>query len=253
MVSTNPPNLTTPVKPRKRRYDGTSITVIPSSYKTKASEVEFEIRHELHESVFVDTPQFAKKLFDVPPDLVEDVYLKACDGNHPLYDVSNTAWTRFSTKPQFEKELYAPFVKVANFITASCGESRNLDVSWLSDPNRAPALEDSSAAEMKPDIISVLGFPASAQYANEKAPWRRINVPMEVKKASSDSAAILQLLKYLRQVFREAFDRRFVFGIVLARKNVTIYLADRSGVLGSEVFDIHKVGEGCKVNIYTSD
>jgi hypothetical protein len=64
---------------------------------------------------------------------------------------------------------------------------------------------------------------------------------MEVKRENVQWAAALQLFKYIRQVFHESFDRRFVFGVVLARSNITVYLADRSGILGSETFDIHKV------------
>lgn len=62
---------------------------------------------------------------------------------------------------------------------------------------------------------------------------------MEVRKYFAVSAAPLQLFKYLRQIFNESVDRRFV---LLAQSNVFIYLADRSGVLASEVFDMHKVG-----------
>lgn len=63
---------------------------------------------------------------------------------------------------------------------------------------------------------------------------------MEVKLPGGKWDSLLRLSTYFRQVFRES-DRRFVFGLVLAESLVTVYLADRSGILGSEAFDIHKV------------
>jgi hypothetical protein len=48
---------------------------------------------------------------------------------------------------------------------------------------------------------------------------------------------------YLPSFFNESFDRRFVFGFVLARSNITVCLADRSGTLGSENCDMHNVGD----------
>jgi hypothetical protein len=66
---------------------------------------------------------------------------------------------------------------------------------------------------------------------------------MEVKRENVQWAAALRLFKYIRQVFHESFDRRFVFGLVLARSNITVYLADRSGILGSENFDMHDVSD----------
>jgi hypothetical protein len=72
---------------------------------------------------------------------------------------------------------------------------------------------------------------------------------MEVKKSDVSLAAALQLFKYQRQVFHDSIDRRFVFGIVLAQRNVSVYLANRSGVLGSEVFDMHEVSTICLYSI----
>jgi hypothetical protein len=54
----------------------------------------------------------------------------------------------------------------------------------------------------------------------------------------------LVAIRYIRQLFfNESFDRRFVFGFVLARSNITVYLADRSGILGFENCDMHDVGD----------
>jgi hypothetical protein len=235
----------TPPNNLKRSRDGYSRAPTTTEYKTMVGEVEAELRQELRRSVFVDTPDFFEKLFNVTPELIECMYKKVCKGKKPCYKGSN--WHGFPTSKAPEIDLYPPFVKVANFITKACPKD-TLNVRWISDPHRAPALGNVSAADMKPDIVSVIGFPMSAQQGGEKVPWRRIHIPMEVKKSTTMSAAALQLFKYLRQVFHESVDRRFAFGIVLAQRNVTVYLADRSGILGSETFNMHNVST-LQVNI----
>ncbi|KAI0924833.1 hypothetical protein AcW2_010357 [Taiwanofungus camphoratus] len=217
-----------------------------AEYKTLAHQVNAELRDELRYSVFSSTPHFLDTFFPVCPSLVEEIYRKACSMNPPVYSVKETLWNGFPREKTIRQEalLYEPFVNVANFITQSCTTSSKLPVRWLSDPNRSPALSDTKATDLKPDIVAVLNFPepgpeVEAKKSPPKAPWSRIHVPMEVKKAQSEAPALLQLLGYQRQVFYESHDRRFVYGLVLAARNLYVYLADRSGVLGSEMFDMH--------------
>ena len=243
----------TPLK-NKRVFREAAIETQQSDYKTRSIEVEKELRQELYGAIFVDTPCFLDTFFSVPPDIADRISETArTQGYH-----NGSRWTAFPepNKHHYEKELYGPFVKIANFITDECSTDTKFDLHWLSDPHRSPTSVDAKAADVEPDIIGVLGFskaaPAEAESRQKserkprdskfpKAPWRRVHVPMEVKRENVQWAAALQLFKYIRQVFHESFDRRFVFGIVLARSNITVYLADRSGILGSETFDIHEV------------
>lgn len=66
---------------------------------------------------------------------------------------------------------------------------------------------------------------------------------MEVKRENVEWTAALQLFEYIRQVLHESHDRGFVFEIVWVRSNITVYLTGRSGVLGSETFDMHEVSD----------
>jgi hypothetical protein len=195
---------------------------------------------ELHGAVFVNTPRFFDKFFDVPPSVVDHISTEIHTQGY--YDSSR--WAAFPNKKDFlEKDLYVPFVDAANFITSQCSSTAK-DVRWLTDANRSPVSDDTKAADVEPDIVCIRGFPLAIQPVVKteegaavwsklgkipklpKAPWRRIQVPVEVKKVKSNRAASLQLFKYIRQVFHESFDCRFVFGIVLARSNITVYLAD---------------------------
>jgi len=240
------------------RLHSETLQTQQSDYKInlKSIEVEKELRQELYGAVFVDTPGFLDTFFSVPTPIVDRILVEArTKGYH-----DGSKWTAFpeinATKHLYEKDLYKPFVDVANFITNEFSTALRVDLRWISDPHRSPTSVDTKAADMEPDIIGVLGFPKAAPADAEprqiserkprestlpKAPWRRIHVPMEVKRENVQWAAALQLFKYIRQVFHESFDRRFLFGIVLARSNITVYLADRSGILGSEIFDMHVV------------
>ncbi|TFY75296.1 hypothetical protein EWM64_g8715, partial [Hericium alpestre] len=50
----------------------------------------------------------------------------------------------------------------------------------------------------------------------------------------------MQLLRYLRQTLREQPDRRFIYGMVFSKINLTLWHADRTGALASQLINIHK-------------
>ncbi|KAF7975929.1 hypothetical protein HWV62_8203 [Athelia sp. TMB] len=218
--------------PPKPQYSASSIHV------TKAGHVENALREELHHDVFTNTPGFLEKIFDVESNLVQKLYKKSLDDH--FYDKSGKHWKAFDEKGSTEKALYKPFVAVANFISQACNPETKL--TWLSDPDRAPPSLDDRAAEFKPDVIAAIGsdMPVPGNGKPYQVPWTRIQVPVEVKRYGGGPSAIIQLAKYLRQCFSECIDRRHVFGLVLAGKKLTVYLADRSGILGSETFNIHE-------------
>ncbi|KAF7970623.1 hypothetical protein HWV62_23555 [Athelia sp. TMB] len=222
-------------KKRQRESNGSSES---SHHVTKAGHVENELRVELHHDVFIDTPTFVEKMFDVDADILEAVYLRSIQGG--LYDALRKEWSDFKNLAPTEKALYEPFVKVANFISNACDASTNL--TWLSDPKRAPLSLHMKAADFKPDIIMAIGSGEPIPQGGKPAhvPWTRIHVPVEVKKYRGGPSTVIQLAKYLRQCFSECIDRRYVFGLVLTGTRLTVYLADRAGILGSKSFDINE-------------
>ena len=76
--------------------------------------------------------------------------------------------------------------------------------------------------------------------------WLQIIAAVEMKRTDSQNwlSIVKQLFGYLRRVLREQLDRRFVFGLTLSPETMTVWLHDRSGVIGTKIaIDIHKVGE----------
>ena len=57
-----------------------------------------------------------------------------------------------------------------------------------------------------------------------------------------DKELISRLLTYLRLIMGKQRDRRFAFGLFLSTVQVSVWLQDRSGVLGMDVpINIHEV------------
>ena len=220
----------------KRSYHSSTIITEQSNYKTKAFQVEIEVRHDLRSACFTDTPKFLETFFPILDDKIIDILSK----------IDNSLWHNFSDssdKTRKGKSYYMPFVDLANAIHAACGKGVRPN-RWLSDPHRSPLSYDAKAADLQPDIIAALGVSDDTSVESSvptKIPWHGVLVPMEVKKDNVEKAAAVQLFTYIRQVLHESVDRRFVFGLVLADRNITVYLADRSGVLGSTNFNMHDV------------
>jgi hypothetical protein len=79
--------------------------------------------------------------------------------------------------------------------------------------------------------------------------WLQVHTVVEVKVAETPhledlNNAVIQLGSYMRQMFGEQLDRRFVIGMLLCGDNLTLWLCDRSGLVGTlEPIRIHQVGE----------
>ncbi|KAF8518112.1 hypothetical protein BU17DRAFT_48989 [Hysterangium stoloniferum] len=73
--------------------------------------------------------------------------------------------------------------------------------------------------------------------------WLQVSTVMEMKAKATenDSAeALLQLCCYMQQMFGEQLDRRFAFGLTLCSDQLSVFLFDRSGMLGTkEAINIH--------------
>lgn len=208
----------------------------------------------------MDTPDFVAKFFEgLHKGLVDHVYNQCITGETAIYDTTARKWKAIPTEPSLEKELYQPFVDVANSITEMCRHFRpegSPEVRWLTNSGRAPAREarraglDGIAADVMPDIVAALNFPERQDPKEPskhlRAPWTRIHISMEIKpRGEMPTTGIMQLLHYLRQMLQECRDRRFAVGLLLAKRNLRVWLADRAGVLGSEQFDIHEVSVTC--------
>lgn len=145
------------------------------------------------------------------------------------YDPKGKIWKGLPTNPKNEKVLYTPLTALLNKILLLCPEAA-YEVYWR-DEHASPPKSDFQD-QSRPDLINATR--AALLW------WRAVHSLIEVKKEEDDPAA-LQLLRYIRSTLREQPDRRFMYGLVFARRALTLWHVDRSGSLAAPPFDIHKV------------
>ena len=77
--------------------------------------------------------------------------------------------------------------------------------------------------------------------------WLPVHTVVEAKESSSIEdwlESIKKAFSYMRAILRRQRDRRFVIGLVLCGDQLTVWLCDRSGLIGTaEPIHIHEVWE----------
>ncbi|KAF8919368.1 hypothetical protein CPB85DRAFT_1429982 [Mucidula mucida] len=214
-----------------------------------------------------DTTKFLKKLLPVPDRIIETV-LEKLTGSH--YDGKRWKDFPYGDTAVKGKALYAPFIKVANAIRSAIKEAAEAtndlhDVAeWVEYDSQMPEPSHSDAA--RPDCLlahNVSKFAAKNWPTDDGQPDAKekagdteeesitgVNIftasvicAVEMKRKDSQKVTdiVKQLIGHLRRILSEQLDRRFVFGLTIGPKHMTVWLHDRSGVLGtSESFDIHQ-------------
>ncbi|KAH9939168.1 hypothetical protein B0H21DRAFT_825261 [Amylocystis lapponica] len=264
------------VSKRSNRADTilkSSHTLSSTHIATKADAVDGMVQHELkYNSHVAATDAFLDKLLDVKETTVDRIYGKLVESGN--YNPNKALWRDFPQSKATEQALYEPFTAAANAVNEACtalGLPVEIQTSWLDRHNTAPKSRDTDAPAIRPDIVSVLGATKDLKeldtkiYAKEEAAcllqnadlgaeqqadelaqawWHRVHVPVEIKLGKGEKdilSAVQQLCAYMRQVFREQLDRRFVFGLAFCATELSVWFCDRSGLIGTETaFDIHK-------------
>ncbi|KAL1743482.1 hypothetical protein HDZ31DRAFT_74861, partial [Schizophyllum fasciatum] len=207
------------------------------------AEVQASVADETGGRIRVtDTSAFLKKLFPVPKDIVDKIMDALTTGEKPAYD--GQRWVDFPINEKAtEAELYPAFVAVAERIADELralvpqteDDERVLSSEWYDYHTRAPQSASPGAPRTRPDCVLALEKLSGAALQTAIW-WLQIIVAVEVKRHDEGwQVAVLQLLKYLRQILVEQQNRRFVFGFTLGPRQMSIWLQDRSGVLGTDV------------------
>ncbi|THH12839.1 hypothetical protein EW146_g7317 [Bondarzewia mesenterica] len=206
-----------------------------ANIQTYSFEAEVIIRDEMRVSAFGYQDDFFEK-FLPEKDLLIDEILDKMIAKGLLVDTAGSYhWTHIPQDPATEALLYDPFTETLNEIAEACGSKRTFDVVWKNTHSKKTASD--FAVEYRPDIVGVLR--TQEDPTNAAVWWRLVHIPIEVKKHGEETSALVQLLKYTRQALMEQVDRRFIYGFILAKRNVTVWHVDRSGAIGSKSFDIH--------------
>ncbi|KAF9453694.1 hypothetical protein P691DRAFT_771245 [Macrolepiota fuliginosa MF-IS2] len=138
--------------------------------------------------------------------------------------------------PLKEEDICAPFTRVVNGICNRAKASISKDDQqwylpgkWIHTNRRALQSDNPSAGTLFPDIsfastdLSIPGEGDSGIW------WMHIFTVVEVKITQATPTS--QLSSYVRHIFMEQLDRRFVLALTLNTDLLNVYLFDRSGVV----------------------
>ncbi|KAI0054822.1 hypothetical protein BV25DRAFT_1903805 [Artomyces pyxidatus] len=226
-------------------------------------DVDKAVKIEMQNSAFVNTPHLIDTLFDIADDVMEAIHKRLVQQCSPDWEPPLTPSSSSDTSSDHDTEsddLDAPESATSDPIelvqddTSSIGTSStrrtfdqatdaglvlprpHIDMVWRDEHNKSPKSANPLISDMRPDIVATF---KSAQVDSEVW-WRTVHIPLEVKRPANVDAAATQLLRYVRQALRTQHDRRFMYGLVFAKRSIILWHVDRSGALASEAFDVHR-------------
>ncbi|KAI0310980.1 hypothetical protein OF83DRAFT_1153013 [Amylostereum chailletii] len=218
---------------------------------------------QLQSSAFVEVPKLIEKLFggvriskttqQVYGDLVtQGVYIPATQTvpttrarkrKRNPDDGPGSHWRGLPLGPFDDDDIQAPLCDILNKITIHTRERvrDTLDIHWRHQGKRSQGSRSSNA---KPDMVATL-LPKDLPETKENEVdndvwWRFVHTVAMIKQQDYRESATLSLIYKARQMLISQPDRRFVYGLLFSKRNLTVWVIDRSGVLGSCAFDLHQ-------------
>lgn len=227
------------------KKENTEISVslsasLSSQYRSTADTVRADIQDAMRFHTFVNTPNMIDTFFPKDSPLLAPVVEHVLERvtKRGIWRSGDKSWRALPKKPKHESELYTPLTTIMRDITRIAVDfckakdhGSPCSVTWSDEHNKK--ISSRYAIEIRPDIV------ASFMKATW---WRLLQAILEVKKSKYISAAsVVQLLQYIRTALKEQIDRHFMFGMMFGKRDLSVGLVDRSGVMASEPFDIHEV------------
>ncbi|KAF8518660.1 hypothetical protein BU17DRAFT_66290 [Hysterangium stoloniferum] len=253
-----------------------SVHLSESSYKPStvwpSHVLEAAIRNLCRSFRVEETNEFLCKLMPLSEDQINIIYDDLVEKG--LYDAKVKRWKNISRSSTCsgEDDMYLPFVEIANAIN-DCAEFKvwtEVKGRWHNIHSRRPKSKGITAPSIRPNSvfasknsnIITLQKKIDELKATQKEKeqemsrndpaekmelsqvwWLQVStvMKMKAKATENDSAeALLQLCCYMQQMFGEQLDRRFAFGLTLCSDQLSVFLCDRSGMLGMrEAINIH--------------
>ncbi|KAJ8487185.1 hypothetical protein ONZ51_g4349 [Trametes cubensis] len=218
----------------------------------KAEVARTEAMEEAQPIRFVPTREFLDRIMPVDSEELDQIYHAVMRHKDQLY--AHERWQTFpQAKGQYEElDVYPAFVKTANAIANEArvvsGERADQvrEATWVDYHSRALHHLKKDATEDRPHcalaMAAVDPLEASSE-TSDKSRWLQFVTAVEAKRDydQDDKELISRLLTYLRLIMGKQRDRRFAFGLFLSTVQVSVWLQDRSGVLGMDVpINIHE-------------
>ncbi|KAA1475867.1 hypothetical protein DENSPDRAFT_826579 [Dentipellis sp. KUC8613] len=215
------------------------ISLSHVNHRTTVQEADEAVRAEMAHHAFGNTPNMIETFFggDNVQDISTRIFGRLTDaGLYVRKPKRASRWTNLPISPSSESVIYEPLVEILNAITEECKADARFKIVWRDEHSKKP--ESHYSVDMKPDIVAT--FKYSGNDGSAPVWWRSMHALIEVKKMKDPLPAATQLLRYIRQALREQPDRRFMFGLVFSKSDLTLWHIDRSGALASTPFNVHK-------------
>lgn len=217
--------------PLNTPHKASDTSSLDSHLRSSVNDAELVVASEMDGHAYGNTEGLIDNFLGDDASLINEITERIYRAlvKSKAYDSNKEIWKDLPTKPRNEKVLYTPLTAVLNKILRLCDEAKYA-VQWRDEHATPPKTEFQD--QSRPDLICTI--------RSTLLWWRAVHSLIEVKKEEDDPAA-LQLLRYIRSTLREQPDRRFMYGLVFARRALTLWQVDRSGSLAASPFDVHKV------------
>ncbi|KAA1477280.1 hypothetical protein DENSPDRAFT_844489 [Dentipellis sp. KUC8613] len=227
-----------------------------------------------------DTDWFLSNILPVPLAAVDQVLAHVSPLLYDNSRCQWTGMPRPPEDTEEVDQMYQPFIEVSNGILKACKELaiplELSDVHWRCDLDKSLTSIGTLADELEdyPKVVAslrrgtdeadwlgwrnqILGLVKEAiskaisrslyeKLAENLSTWwlRRVHIPVEFRVADDPATAkagLNQLCHCMREILMAQLDRQFVIGLLVCGSNLSIWLHDRSGLLGMLApIDIHK-------------
>ena len=230
---------TTPPPSIPPSYHGTPIT--HSSASLQGSEqtrrlVERRVFEEIGNCTYRDVDGFFTKYFEgkdwteSTKKIYQDVQYRHVDGrweDFPDPPVQNKVydWWFSLQKRFFPKERGVYCTSTSKDLTGSEAQKRQVDL-FVKPNDRG--------------LSKVMHGPNDRDLSKFTHEWKDVEVIGELKESNNDKkATLLQIGRYVRDVFSSQPTRRYVHAFSLCGNSMEAWVFDRSGPFGMAAFDIH--------------
>ena len=212
-------------------------------YSPKFLDVDSQICEELNGRLEVNAPNFVETHFPVPSNIVDRIYqistMSTPNVPEPLYSATRGGW-RGLVGPAFYPHNVIAINRLFKSIAYICAQSTGrTPMYWRLNPRPQQGPRGNApVSSMQPTLAAT-----TIKQDFGVVDYRRTHIAVEIHGQQSVKSGVDRImLVHLYQMLSLSPDRRFAFGITISEDaQMRIYMANRSGVVGSQLIDINKV------------
>lgn len=212
-------------------------------YSPRFLDVDSQICEELNGRLEVNAPNFVEKHFPVPSNIIDRIYRISTTSTptvpDPVYSATRGGW-RGLVEPAVYPDNVITITRLFKLIAYICTQDTgSTPIYWRLNPRpqQGPSV-NAPVSSMRPTLAAT-----TIKQDFGVVDYRRTHVVVEIDGEQAVKSGVERvMLVHLYQMLSLSPDRRFAFGITISKDaQMRIYMASRSGVVGSQLIDFNKV------------